>query len=144
MFSHYNNTHGHFGHMINTLSNVNREWPFSLLFILNDWFSAFTLYKQHAEQPSARFLFTPRNSSSVSLGQNRRASTRISIITKMFSSSLICLLHFNLLHFISHWDKRILRTYIYLQNLHLLNEHLNILATSMNEWFKTLKNWNFT
>lgn len=38
------------------------------------------------------FCFTPRNSSSARLGQNSRASTSISSIAKMRSSSLIGLL----------------------------------------------------
>lgn len=40
----------------------------------------------------AYLCFTPRNSSSARLGQNSRASTSISSIAKMRSSSLICLL----------------------------------------------------
>ena len=42
--------------------------------------------------PHIFFCFTPRNSSSARLGQNSRASTSISSIAKMRSSSLICLL----------------------------------------------------
>ena len=59
-----------------------------LLFIVNDGIITHSM-----SRPISVFCcFTPRNSSSARLGQNRRASTSISSITKMSSSSLICLL----------------------------------------------------
>ena len=48
------------------------------------------------------FCFTPRNSSSAGLGQNSRASTSISRIAKMRSSSLIRLLAV----IVASWENR--------------------------------------
>jgi hypothetical protein len=59
-------------------------FSFDFLFFVNG-----RIFKQSLHGPSAFFCFTPRNSASARLGQNSRASTSISRIRKMSSSSLI-------------------------------------------------------
>lgn len=67
-------------------SFVEMEWPF-FLFIVN-----FLITHSMLDPHQRIFCFTSRNSSSTWLGQNSRASTSISSLTKKRSSSLICLL----------------------------------------------------
>lgn len=71
-------------------SFVEMEWPYSLylLFIVNEGIITYSM----RIRIFFCFCFTPRNSSSARLGLNSRASTSISSIAKMRSSSLICLL----------------------------------------------------
>lgn len=64
------------------------KWNGPFLFIVKGLFITHSM----PDPPQRIFCFTPRNSSSARLGQNSRASTSISSITKMRSSSLICLL----------------------------------------------------
>lgn len=72
---------------VGLLSKWNGPFLF-ILFIVNGLFITHSM----PDPPQRIFCFTPRNSSSARLGQNSRASTSISSITKMRSSSLICLL----------------------------------------------------
>uniref|UniRef100_A0A2P2MUN6 Ycf1 n=1 Tax=Rhizophora mucronata TaxID=61149 RepID=A0A2P2MUN6_RHIMU len=69
----------------------------ALLFLLFLFISYLSLIVENPhivcpDRISIFFCFTPRNFSSAGLGQNSRASTSISSIAKMCSSSLICLL----------------------------------------------------
>jgi hypothetical protein len=64
------------------------EWPYLLVLLISYFSLMFRIFQQSLPGPSAFFCFTPRNSSSARLGQNSRASTSISSITKMSSSSL--------------------------------------------------------
>lgn len=77
-------------------SFVEMEWPYSFYFIyLFIYYLSLMVGELSIVCPariSIFFCFTPRNSSSARLGQNSRASTSISSIAKMRSSSLICLL----------------------------------------------------
>lgn len=70
-------------------SFVEMEWPFSLLFIVNERSITHSMPVPHQR---IFFVLRARNSSSARMGQNSRASTSISSITKTRSSSLICLL----------------------------------------------------
>lgn len=69
-------------------SFVEMEWPFYLLFIVNELSITHSMPAPHQRI----FFLRARNSSSARMGQNSRASTSISSITKKRSSSLICLL----------------------------------------------------
>lgn len=75
-------------------SFVEMERPYSFFF-LSFYLSSMADKLNNIVCPariSIFFCFTPRNSSSASLGQNSGESTSISSIAKMRSSSLICLL----------------------------------------------------
>lgn len=74
-------------------SFVEMEWPyffFYFFFIVNGVNIKYSMPGR--TRIGIFFCFTPRNSSSARLGQNSRASTSISSIAKMRSSSLIGLL----------------------------------------------------
>lgn len=74
-------------------SFVEMERPYSFFFL--SFYLSLMVEKLNIVCPARIgifFCFTPRNSSSASLGQNSGESTSISSIAKMRSSSLICLL----------------------------------------------------